>query len=167
MTQATNIINGENLSALFSQCWTGSRCIDKSRTVSVDLFLQSQTVTAQKQTRAKSCQVWNHKHTHRQQYTHTHINKLTQKQNHTTEHWKSQVYLSFAARTSLVDAEALYKQTQTVVHKHINKLTQKQYHTTEHWFSQVYLSFCRSNISDWRTDAVQTHPDSNTHTHIN
>ena len=57
MTQARNSTNGENLSALFSQCWTGSRCIDKSRTVSVDLFLQSQTVQhrcRQELSRAKS-----------------------------------------------------------------------------------------------------------------
>ena len=42
---------------------------------------------------------------------------------------------------------------------------QKQYHTTEHWKSNFYLSLCGSNISGWRTDAVQTNTDSDTHTH--
>ena len=56
-----------------------------------------------------------------QTVNHTHINKLTQKQDHTTEHWRSEIYLSFCGSNITrwrTDAE---KKTQTVNHTHKHK----------------------------------------------
>ena len=93
--------------------------------------------------------------------THTHINKLTQKQYHTTEH--RNFTSVFGAPTSLVDAQTLYKQTQndtdSNTHTHINKLTQKQTSKIGNLLQFLALEH------HWLTHRRCTHKQTPTHKH--
>ena len=97
---------------------------------------------------------------------HTHINKLTQKQYHTTEHWKSHFLPQFLP----LEHQWLTHRCCTNTDTDSNTQTLKQVHTKKISRNQtlkiaILPHFCRSNISGWQTLYKQTQTVRHTHTH--